>query len=57
MEHLFPCKECVCLAICKGQDMNTLLNKCSLLKEYMIQDLECFDIACEFMRDTPIHIK
>jgi len=40
-----PCIDCICFAMCKGQDMNDLLNKCSLLKSYMEIDLDHFDNA------------
>lgn len=44
-----PCKKCICFAICKGQDINNLLIKCSKLKEYMSIDLTHFDYALDIL--------
>jgi hypothetical protein len=43
-----PCKKCICLAICKGQDVNDLLNKCPNLKTYMETDLDHFKYVLDF---------
>ena len=43
-----PCIECICLAICKTQDVNELLIKCKILKNYMETDLDHFDCALDF---------
>ncbi len=40
-----PCIDCICFVMCKGQDTNDLLNKCSLLKSYMEIDLYHFEIG------------
>ncbi len=40
-----PCTDCICFAMCIGQEMNDLLNKCSLLKYYMEIDLVHFEFA------------
>lgn len=47
-----PCINCICLAICKGQDVNDLLCKCKVLKTYMEIDLDHFDCALEFFNYT-----
>ena len=43
-----PCVNCICLAVCKSQDINELLFKCMLLKTYMEIDLDHFDCALDF---------
>ena len=30
-----PCKQCICVPICKHRVYNVLLNKCGLLKKYL----------------------
>lgn len=46
-----PCIECITFAICKGQDINDLLNKCPKLKKFMEASLKNFDLAHEIMTD------
>jgi hypothetical protein len=40
-----PCLDCICFAICKGQDMSPLLYKCSILKKYMEINFYHFDVG------------
>lgn len=41
-----PCIDCICFAICKGQDISSVLYKCSILKQYMEISFYNFDMGC-----------
>lgn len=32
---MIPCKDCICLSICKSMDVVSLRYKCSMLAEYI----------------------
>jgi len=34
MNDKFPCKECICIAICSGKDFSVLMEDCILIHDY-----------------------
>ena len=47
-----PCDGCICFAVCQGQDMNTLINKCPDLRTFMESNLSNFDIAFTILNNA-----
>ena len=54
METKMPCIDCICFAICKGQDMSQLLYKCSILKKYMELSFYNHDMGWAVINNEPL---
>jgi hypothetical protein len=49
IEKSFPCINCLCIPICKGEEYFDLLNKCNLLKDLMY-DIEIVTIPNQYYK-------
>ena len=37
-----PCKECICLAVCKHKNYTAMLNECIMINNYLYDNIESF---------------
>ncbi len=54
METKMPCIDCICFAICKGQNISHVLYKCNILEKYMRSSFYNFDMGCAVIEGTTL---